>query len=41
LKRVDYLKNVEKGKRDNPKWDIVDIKYWALSKKQYHGPYTQ
>lgn len=31
---------VEKGKRDNPKWDIVDIKYWALSKKQYHGPYT-
>jgi len=32
---------VEKGKRDNPKWDIVDIKYWALSKKQYHGAYTQ
>ena len=32
---------VEKGKRDNPKWDIADIKYWALSKKQYHGPYSQ
>lgn len=32
---------VEKGTRDNPKWDIVDVKYWALSKKQYHGPYTQ
>jgi pimeloyl-ACP methyl ester carboxylesterase len=32
---------VEKGKKDSPKWDIVDIKYWALSKKQYHGAYTQ
>lgn len=32
---------VEKGKRDNPKWDIVDIKYWALSKKQYHGAYSR
>jgi pimeloyl-ACP methyl ester carboxylesterase len=32
---------VEKGKRDNPKWDIVDIKYWALSKIQYHGPYSE
>lgn len=31
---------VEKGKKDNPNWDIVDIKYWALSKKQYHGPYS-
>ncbi len=31
---------VELGKKQNPKWDIVDIKYWALSKKQYHGPYT-
>lgn len=31
---------VEKGKKDNPKWDIVDIKYWALSKKQYHGSYS-
>jgi hypothetical protein len=31
---------VEKGKKDNPKWDIVDIKYWALSKKQYHGAYS-
>ncbi|MDP4289454.1 MAG: alpha/beta hydrolase [Bacteroidota bacterium] len=32
---------VEKGTRDNPKWGIVDVKYWALSKKQYHGSYTQ
>ncbi|MBN2612436.1 MAG: alpha/beta hydrolase [Bacteroidales bacterium] len=32
---------VELGRRQNPKWDIVDIKYWALSKKQYHGAYTQ
>lgn len=32
---------VKKGQKDNPKWDIVDIKYWALSKKQYHGPYIQ
>jgi pimeloyl-ACP methyl ester carboxylesterase len=31
---------VETGKRQNPKWDIVDIKYWALSKKQFHGGYT-
>ena len=32
---------VELGRRQNPKWDIVDIKYWALSKKQYHGSYAQ
>lgn len=32
---------VEFGRRQNPKWDIVDIKYWALSKKQYHGAYSQ
>jgi pimeloyl-ACP methyl ester carboxylesterase len=25
--------------RDNPKWDMVDCEYWALSKKQYHGQY--
>lgn len=31
---------VKTGSRQNPKWDIVDIKYWALSKKQYHGPYS-
>lgn len=31
---------VEKGRRQYPKWDIVDIQYWALSKKQYHGPYS-
>jgi len=32
---------VAKGHRDNPKWDDVDIQYWALSKKQYHGAYSQ
>jgi pimeloyl-ACP methyl ester carboxylesterase len=31
---------VAKGRRDNPKWDIVDIQYWALSKRQYHGAYS-
>lgn len=29
-----------KCRRENPKWDIVDCQYWALSKKQYHGPYS-
>ena len=24
----------------NSKWDPVDCQYWALSKKQYHGPYS-
>ncbi|HEU5403733.1 MAG TPA: alpha/beta hydrolase [Terriglobales bacterium] len=27
-------------RRQNPKWDPVDCQYWALSKKQYHGPYS-
>ncbi|WP_159520712.1 alpha/beta fold hydrolase [Sunxiuqinia indica] len=31
---------VEKGKKENPKWSDTDVKYWALSKKQYHGPYS-
>ncbi|MFD2937465.1 alpha/beta fold hydrolase [Spirosoma flavum] len=31
---------VARGKRQNPLWDDVDIYYWAISKKQYHGPYT-
>ena len=31
---------VELGKRQNPKWAPLDIQYWALSKKQYHGAYT-
>lgn len=30
---------LESGIKQNPKWDLVDVKYWALSKKQYHGPY--
>ena len=32
---------VATGKRRHPKWDIVDNQYWALSKKQYHGGYSQ
>ena len=31
---------VATGRRQSPKWDDVDIQYWALSKKQYHGAYT-
>jgi pimeloyl-ACP methyl ester carboxylesterase len=27
-------------RRQNPKWDIVDCQYWALSKKLYHGAYS-
>ena len=27
-------------RRQSKKWDLVDCQYWALSKKQYHGPYT-
>ena len=32
---------VATGRRQSPKWDSIDIKYWALSKKQYHGAYTR
>ncbi len=28
------------GQKQNSKWDLMDIQYWALSKKQYHGAYT-
>lgn len=31
---------VATGHRQNPLWDSIDVKYWALSKIQYHGPYT-
>lgn len=31
---------VSAGHRQNPLWDSVDVYYWAVSKKQYHGPYT-
>ena len=31
---------VATGRRQFPKWADLDIYYWALSKKQYHGPYT-
>lgn len=35
-----FAELVEKCHRDSPKWDLVDCQYWALSKKQYHGPYS-
>ena len=31
---------VATGRRQNPRWDSLDIHYWALSKKQYHGTYS-
>ncbi|WP_207420661.1 alpha/beta fold hydrolase [Desertivirga brevis] len=31
---------VATGHRQNPLWGTTDVQYWALSKKQYHGPYT-
>ena len=27
-------------RRQTPKWSVLDCQYWALSKKQYHGAYT-
>lgn len=32
---------VAKGRRQNPKWSLADVQYWALSKKQYHGAYSE
>lgn len=31
---------VATGQRQNPMWNKVDVEFWALSKKQYHGPFT-
>jgi pimeloyl-ACP methyl ester carboxylesterase len=31
---------VARCRRQDSKWDLADCQYWALSKKQYHGPYT-
>ncbi len=31
---------VATGRRQFPKWGDMDVYYWALSKKQYHGAYT-
>ncbi|MCX2679788.1 alpha/beta hydrolase [Galbibacter sp. EGI 63066] len=36
----NYEKLVETCKINTPKWDLVDCQYWALSKKQYHGAYS-
>lgn len=27
--------------RQSPKWSLASCQYWALSKKQYHGPYSE
>lgn len=27
-------------RRQESRWDLADCQYWALSKKQYHGPYS-
>jgi len=35
-----YDKLVETCKINTPKWGLVDCQYWALSKKQYHGAYS-
>lgn len=34
-----YAELAAKCRHDNVKWDPTDCAYWALSKKQYHGPY--
>jgi pimeloyl-ACP methyl ester carboxylesterase len=31
---------VATGRRQFPKWGDLDVYYWALSKKQYHGAYS-
>jgi pimeloyl-ACP methyl ester carboxylesterase len=36
-----YEELVARCHHQSPKWDIVDCEYWALSKKQYHGPYSK
>jgi len=36
----DFDKMVETCQVNTPKWDSVDCQYWALSKKQYHGAYS-
>lgn len=32
---------VATGRRQFPKWSDADVRYWALSKKQYHGAYSE
>lgn len=36
----DFDDIVATGVRQNPKWGLLDVQYWALSKKQYHGAYS-
>lgn len=35
-----YEDLVTTGRRQFPMWSDLDVQYWALSKKQYHGVYT-
>lgn len=30
-----------KAHRENPRWSMMDCRYWALAIKRYHGPYTR
>jgi pimeloyl-ACP methyl ester carboxylesterase len=32
---------VATSQRRHPKWSLESHQYWALSKKQYHGPYSE
>lgn len=36
----NYEELVELGTKQFPMWHKKDVQYWALSKKQYHGAYT-
>ncbi len=32
---------VAKAHRDNPRWSMMDCRYWATAIKRYHGPYSE
>lgn len=32
---------VAKAHRENPRWSMMDCEYWAVSIKQFHGPYSK
>lgn len=31
---------IAKAHRDNPRWSMMDCRYWAHAIKRYHGPYS-
>lgn len=37
----DFDDLVATCRRQSPKWSLTSCQYWALSKKQYHGAYTE